>query len=65
MELTKPSDDKIRELQGLKFKSPESQKKQELLMQKLKEAAYGDPVYLKKNIDTEQSQNQPSKREIN
>lgn len=64
MKLTEPTPEKLKEIHGTKYKDPETRRRQELLLQKLKEAAEKkDPVYVQKKSPDE-SEKPPSKREI-
>lgn len=67
MKLTEPSPEKLNQLN--RYKDPETRKRTELILQKLKEASERkDPVYNTQNnkeVSQENpSQKQPSKREI-
>lgn len=69
MKLTEPSEAKIKEIRASRYQDPQSdenRRKTELIIKKLKEAAYtSDPVSQQaKNKQIDPSQ-QPSKREIN
>lgn len=68
---TEPSDDKKKEIRRAGSFETDSNKKNALIVQKLKEAAHGDAVWVKKaepvknESSQQQQQQQPSKREIN
>ncbi|KAG5683264.1 hypothetical protein PVAND_012555 [Polypedilum vanderplanki] len=70
LKLTEPSQEKIKEIKGSRYHDPQfddNKRRAALITQKLKEAAYSkDPIYLpKKKNKEEESQQQPTKREIN
>jgi hypothetical protein len=67
MKLTEPTPEKLREIHGTKYKDPEVRKRNELILNKLREAAERkDPVYLQKSTEStnQSSPQQPTKREI-
>lgn len=68
--VTEPSEDKRKEIRRAGSFESDKDKKNALFLQKLKEAAYGDAVWVKKpeqvkSESPQQQQQQPTKREIN
>lgn len=66
--VTEPSEEKKKEIRRAGSFDTDAQRKKALFVEKLKEAAYGDAVWVKKSEQAKpetQQQQQPTKREIN
>lgn len=59
MKLTEPTQEQLKQIHGTKYKDPETRRRTELILKKLKEASERkDPVYLHNKKSNESSTNQ-------